>query len=341
MRQSTRKMEGSTKIVTCDKEQKRPTKIRFSQISSSSLLLAIFVCILSVNSVTSLENCSNNRFNESLNSTYMQFTKEKVSEEYSVLDKFKSLHCCAKGYRSIEWYKDGLPYPWDIEVSSLILYPEAANQTIYTRRARQQDAGVYKCVLRNETHTEEHSIALNIQESSIDRPLATYRPVPQFVHLGDHARFYCEAFIGNLGIPDAKSTLKWYQVFDENQEQEIKDSYQNLITRETGEIVGSYLIIPEVKKQHYGRYVCRIAMGNSAHKLDLYTWLHAEPIEFIDTKSFWAPIALAVIAFLLTILMFWLAKIFYSNYFHKRQNNCAAHHKATHMDDEEMGMRRI
>lgn len=68
-------------------------------------------------------------------------------------------------------------------------------------------------------------------ESSIDRPLATYRPRDQFVHIGDHARFYCEAFIGNLGIPDAKSTLKWYQVFDESQEHEIKDGYQDLITR--------------------------------------------------------------------------------------------------------------
>lgn len=60
-------------------------------------------------------------------------------------------------------YKDDKPYPWNIEVSSLILYPEAANQTIYTREARQQDAGIYKCVLRNETHKTEHSIELNIQ----------------------------------------------------------------------------------------------------------------------------------------------------------------------------------
>lgn len=43
------------------------------------------------------------------------------------------------------------------------MYPEAANQTIYTRQARQQDAGIYKCVLRNETHKTEHSIELNIQ----------------------------------------------------------------------------------------------------------------------------------------------------------------------------------
>lgn len=60
-------------------------------------------------------------------------------------------------------YKDDTPYPWNIEDSSLILYPEAANQTIYTRQASLADAGIYKCVLRNETHKTEHQIELNIQ----------------------------------------------------------------------------------------------------------------------------------------------------------------------------------
>lgn len=53
--------------------------------------------------VISIDHCQENRYEKSINTTYMQFTKEAVNREYAVSSQFKSLHCCAKGYRSIEW----------------------------------------------------------------------------------------------------------------------------------------------------------------------------------------------------------------------------------------------
>lgn len=54
-------------------------------------------------SVTLDDHCTDRRFVNSLNTTFMQFTKETVDQEYAVENSFKGLHCCAKGYRSIEW----------------------------------------------------------------------------------------------------------------------------------------------------------------------------------------------------------------------------------------------
>lgn len=53
--------------------------------------------------VTGLDHCSLHIYGRSLNTTHLQLTREAVNREYAVLDQFKSLHCCAKGYRSIEW----------------------------------------------------------------------------------------------------------------------------------------------------------------------------------------------------------------------------------------------
>lgn len=50
-----------------------------------------------------IDECQTDQFSNSINSTHMQFTKEVVSWEYAIDGQFKSIHCCAKGYRSIEW----------------------------------------------------------------------------------------------------------------------------------------------------------------------------------------------------------------------------------------------
>lgn len=59
--------------------------------------------------------------------------------------------------------KDGKRYPWSLEVtSSLILFPQAANQTIYARHASKVDEGRYTCILRNDTHKMEHHTQLKV-----------------------------------------------------------------------------------------------------------------------------------------------------------------------------------
>lgn len=61
-------------------------------------------------------------------------------------------------------------------------------------------------------------------------PLSTFRPQNQFVPLDEPARLYCEAFVGKVKLPDARSTIAWYQVFENDNEQEV-DGEQETITR--------------------------------------------------------------------------------------------------------------
>lgn len=67
----------------------------------TSFLLFIIAVLSLVNANS--DHCKDRKFANTFNTTYMQFTKEIVSEEYAIEGEFKNLHCCAKGYRSIEW----------------------------------------------------------------------------------------------------------------------------------------------------------------------------------------------------------------------------------------------
>lgn len=69
-----------------------------------SLDLIVVVLLIACDKFASaIDVCQTHQFSKSINSTQMQFTKEAVSREYALNGQFKSLQCCAKGYRSIEW----------------------------------------------------------------------------------------------------------------------------------------------------------------------------------------------------------------------------------------------
>lgn len=77
-------------------------------MAQKSVMIVYYVVILVVLIVcdkfaSAIDDCQTHQFSKSINSTQMQFTKEAVSRDYALNGQFKSLHCCAKGYRSIEW----------------------------------------------------------------------------------------------------------------------------------------------------------------------------------------------------------------------------------------------
>lgn len=59
-------------------------------------------------------------------------------------------------------FKDGKAYPWPGDVSSFILYPESANQTIYSQALSSVDAGNYTCTVANESQVLTHTAALTV-----------------------------------------------------------------------------------------------------------------------------------------------------------------------------------
>lgn len=169
------------------------------------------------------------------------------------------------------------------------------------------------CLLLNIKHTHLH-IYLLITKIYLfffvignlpDTPMATYRPHDQYIELGKSARLYCEAFVGKVKLPDARSSILWYQVFDDEQEQNV-DGIQKKVTREDDQIVGALLIIPELKLHNYGRYICRTEIGNSAHRLEMSVWLFGSPMHAPENPVMPALVLALGAVVLIILLMFFI-----------------------------------
>lgn len=96
---------------------------------------------------------------------------------------------------------------------------------------------------------------------------------------------------------------------DDNQERQLDDKFQKIVKREDG-IIGSYLNIPSVMENDYGRYICRIKIGNSpTHRLEMSSSLYfKQPIEATQNNFISNPYVLAACCAFITICIIFLVK---------------------------------
>lgn len=267
-----------------------------------SLFLYFFVCLTYVYSIE--DYCLKNNFGS--NDTFMEFTKEANVQEFAIVGKFKGLHCCAKNYRSIEWYKDGQPYPWPLNMSQLILYPESVNQTVYAKSVTESDSGNYTCILRNDTVVHSHTIVLKVFAKVPDEPQITYISPNATVPTGHHVRLFCEAFAGLIDLPDAHNEAIWSKVGSNKtlfNESRIK---QEKISREGDQTFGTYLQIQNIQPEDFGTYVCKISKPGKT--VEQYVaiketikvkYLHPNPLPVFKLLVLTITICLLIVALLI------------------------------------------
>ena len=154
----------------------------------------------------------------------------------------------------------------------------------------------------------EHHIDLKVKSSSPDIPLATFRPTNQLVNIDGSARFYCEAFVGKKDLPKILISIRWYQVNGNDDPIAMNDDMQEELKREDEQIIGSYLTISPVSIDDYGRYLCRVEMGNSqTHRLEMYASLiNALPMKANAKSILTNPYFLGLCAAVITIITFFL-----------------------------------
>lgn len=137
-------------------------------------------------------------------------------------------------------------------------------------------------------------------DSSPQVPLETFSPKTQYAKIGGSARFFCEAFVGKKDLPDIPVTIQW---FSQNGDNLVNEKYQENVTREEEQIIGSFLKIPNVTSGDFGSYTCRIQIGNSpAYRLDMsVNLINALPI---TRDPVWLePYILALMAAVATLLL--------------------------------------
>lgn len=254
--------------------------------------------------------CDKNTFDPS--GDEMALTKEANYREFAVAGSLKALHCCAKEYQTIEWYKEDKVYPWPLDISTMLLFPASANQTIYSQAVKQTDEGNYKCILRNDSIIHSHTVRLYVLDKAPDDPQITYLSDDTRIFVGDKLRLYCEAFVGNVvDLPDAHSEVYWYKTFPNGTKiNDIPSRVKQIKTEQEDEqTIGSYLVIDEVQQEDFGDYVCVITKPGMSISRIVNVYERVSEVEFLIPN----PLPIAKLLFILTgiLSLFVLVTVIY------------------------------
>lgn len=82
--------------------------------------------------------------------------------------------------------------------------------------------------------------------------------------------------------------------------------HSNCYYREDDQIVGALLRIPKTQLHNYGRYLCRIEIGNAAHRLEMSASLYGTPIEATRNDNLIPVIVISLGAVLLVLVILFL-----------------------------------
>ncbi|XP_049773999.1 interleukin-1 receptor accessory protein-like 1 isoform X2 [Schistocerca cancellata] len=185
---------------------------------------------------------------------------ELNSVDTAYLTKYKALHCCARDYDSIEWYKDGEPLSSKHSTFSISAVDQ--NQTIESTYVQDADKGNYTCVVTNSTQPEPKTFTISLVTKYMNctsrRPMITHYPTNQYALPGESAQFYCEAMVGCGEV--AKTAHVYWALADQPLHfvKSVRDVVISDVQRDNYSIKGSFLIFKKVTVEDYGHYTCHI-----------------------------------------------------------------------------------
>ncbi len=135
--------------------------------------------------------------------------------EFTFIRTTKQLNCEALNFRTITWYKNGIPYPW--KKSDLHAHLEDKNQLLLIKDADVTDEGKYTCVASNGKWSVSRNISLWVEAESYNGPPVLLEDkesscTNHTAKLGQTVSFYCKFYVGHsmAGL----GSVGWMKVVD-------------------------------------------------------------------------------------------------------------------------------